>query len=214
MQILDSIVDGGLKIPDKADRDAFLGAVLCYLRTGERPNDLPPAADAAWTMCLPVIENSRKKAVSGRKGGNAAASKRDSKQGGKRHSKPSSKNDHDDAPERAAGTGEGLENHAETPDSTDTKNSDSPAVSQANEVANGQADEVAQLPGLLPSTASLSSSSSLNKSLPSRNSRSIQRIEDRDRAMLERFRRLEREGRAISGFARPAKEGDGDEDGA
>lgn len=71
MNILDSIVDGALALPDGRDSDALIGAVVRYLRTGEEPSDLPQTAAAMWTAIFPVVENSRKRSQSGRRGGSS-----------------------------------------------------------------------------------------------------------------------------------------------
>lgn len=71
MNILDSIVDGALALPDGRDSDALIGAVVRYLRTGEEPFELPQTAAAMWTAIFPVVENSRKRSQSGRRGGSS-----------------------------------------------------------------------------------------------------------------------------------------------
>lgn len=77
MQILDSLVDGAMQIPDPNERDAYIAALVVYLKTGIEPENLGPIATACWTMTFPVIENSRKKAENGKKGGEKAQAKRE-----------------------------------------------------------------------------------------------------------------------------------------
>ena len=77
MQILDSLVDGAMQIPDPNERDAYIAALVVYLKTGIEPENLGPIATACWTMTFPVIENSRKKAENGKKGGEKAQANRE-----------------------------------------------------------------------------------------------------------------------------------------
>lgn len=111
MNLLDSIVDGALALPDQAEADALIGAVVRFMRTGEEPEALPGAAAALWIAVEPVVRNSRSRSIAGRAGGSANAcegdggcgsaaavddeskpsSKTPSKRGSKTASKPSSK---------------------------------------------------------------------------------------------------------------------------
>lgn len=79
MQILDSVVDGVLKLPDERDRKDCIYSVVVYLATGETPTGIRPVADAMMTSLLPVLNNSRTRAESGRAGGSKNGSKRKAK---------------------------------------------------------------------------------------------------------------------------------------
>lgn len=79
MQILDSLVDGALTMPDK-DRDAYLVSLILYLRTGVEPENLKGRALTSWVLTFPVIKNSRSKAENGRKGGRASQARRKASQ--------------------------------------------------------------------------------------------------------------------------------------
>lgn len=73
MQLLDSLIDGALLLPDDGESRALIYAYVSFMRTGELPTDLTGAAYAMWLATFPVLENSRKKAVSGSKGGKQTA---------------------------------------------------------------------------------------------------------------------------------------------
>lgn len=77
MQLLDSLIDGALLLPDDGESRALIYAYVSFMRTGELPTDLTGAAYAMWLATFPVLENSRKKAVSGRKGGKQTAKQTD-----------------------------------------------------------------------------------------------------------------------------------------
>lgn len=69
MNLFDSHIEGAQRLPQR-DKEKFYTALIEYVHFGREP-DLSgcPAADAAFTMILPVLETSRKKAEAGRKGG-------------------------------------------------------------------------------------------------------------------------------------------------
>lgn len=77
MQLLDSLIDGALLLPDDGESRALIYAYVSFMRTGELPTDLTGAAYAMWLATFPVLENSRKKAVSGSKGGKQTAKQTD-----------------------------------------------------------------------------------------------------------------------------------------
>lgn len=85
MQLLDSVVEGMLKLPDERDRKDYIYAAVCFLATGELPGSSRPVADAMVTAILPALENSRARAEAGRAGGSKTASRREAnaKQNGK-----------------------------------------------------------------------------------------------------------------------------------
>ena len=90
MQLLDSLIDGALLLPDEGESRALIYAYVSFMRTGELPTDLTGAAYAMWLATFPVLENSRKKAVSGSKGGKQTAKQTD-KQNGKQNGKQTAK---------------------------------------------------------------------------------------------------------------------------
>lgn len=77
MQLLDSLIDGALLLPDDGESRALIYAYVSFMRTGELPTDLTGAAYAMWLATFPVLEKSRKKAVSGSKGGKQTAKQTD-----------------------------------------------------------------------------------------------------------------------------------------
>ena len=88
MTILDSLVEGALCLGNRREGNELLGMMVRYLATGEEPQPRTDSQRMAIAMVMPVLENSRAKAESGRKGG---SSKTASKQGSKTASKPGSK---------------------------------------------------------------------------------------------------------------------------
>lgn len=69
MNLFDSHVEGAQRLPQR-DKEKFYTALIEYVYFGREPDlSASPAADAAFTMILPVLETSRKKAEAGRKGG-------------------------------------------------------------------------------------------------------------------------------------------------
>ena len=90
MQLLDSLIDGALNLPDEGESRALIYAYVSFMRTGELPTDLTGAAYAMWLATFPVLENSRKKAVSGSKGGKQTP-KQNGKQNGKQTPKQNGK---------------------------------------------------------------------------------------------------------------------------
>lgn len=85
MNILDSVVEGALALPNKRDADALICAVVRFMATGEDP-DLSGVAGAMWVAIRPAVENSRAKSVNGRAGG-----KQNGKQTAKQTEKQSAK---------------------------------------------------------------------------------------------------------------------------
>ena len=90
MQLLDSLIDGALNLPDEGESRALIYAYVSFMRTGELPTDLTGAAYAMWLATFPVLEKSRKKAVSGSKGGKQTPKQTD-KQNGKQTPKQTDK---------------------------------------------------------------------------------------------------------------------------
>ena len=77
MHLLDSLIDGALNLPDEGESRELIYAYVSFMRTGELPTDLTGAAYAMWLATFPVLEKSRKKAVSGSKGGKQTAKQTD-----------------------------------------------------------------------------------------------------------------------------------------
>lgn len=115
MQILDSVVDGALKLPDERDRKDYIYAAVVYLATGGVPAGIRPVADAMITSVLPALDNSRARAEAGRAGGSRRPSKREAnaKQNGKQSYKQSGSGgvsdmcEYDEANEQAKGQANG-----------------------------------------------------------------------------------------------------------
>lgn len=83
MNILDSIVDGALALTNRRESDAFIGAAVRFMRTGEEPS-LTGNAAAMWIAVAPVLGKSRSMSANGSKGGSKQPSKTGSKQPSKR----------------------------------------------------------------------------------------------------------------------------------
>lgn len=98
MQVLDSLIDGPLRLRNRREGDELIGMIVRYLRTGEQPEPRTDAQEAVLFAVQPVMETSRKRIVAGGSGGKAASSdasktgsKPPSKSGSKTHSKTHSK---------------------------------------------------------------------------------------------------------------------------
>ena len=90
MQVLDSLIDGPLRLRNRREGDELIGMIVRYLRTGEQPEPRTDAQEAVLFAVQPVMETSRKRIVAGGSGGKAA-SKPPSKSGSKTQSKAASK---------------------------------------------------------------------------------------------------------------------------
>ena len=94
MQVLDSLIDGPLRLRNRREGDELIGMIVRYLRTGEQPEPRTDAQEAVLFAVQPVMETSRKRIVAGGSGGKAASkpeSKRASETGSKQPSKSGSK---------------------------------------------------------------------------------------------------------------------------
>lgn len=94
MQVLDSLIDGPLRLRNRREGDELIGMIVRYLRTGEQPEPRTDAQEAVLFAVQPVMETSRKRIVAGGSGGKAASkpeSKRASETGSKSGSKTQSK---------------------------------------------------------------------------------------------------------------------------
>ncbi len=97
MQVLDSLIDGPLRLRNRREGDELIGMIVRYLRTGEQPEPRTDAQEAVLFAVQPVMETSRKRIVAGGSGGKAASndasktgSKPPSKSGNKTQSKAAS----------------------------------------------------------------------------------------------------------------------------
>ena len=123
MQVLDSVVDGALAMPDRAQGDALIAAAVRFLRSGEEPEGLDGYALASWLMVRPALENSRARALAGRSG-----SPRGSASGGRG---------------REAGSGPGSETDGKTGNGTESK----PGNKATNKTANKPDSKAGNKPG-------------------------------------------------------------------
>ena len=104
MQVLDSLIDGPLRLRDRREGDELIGMIVRYLRTGEEPEPRTDAQEAVLIAIRPVMETSRSRIVAGGNGGKSssndaskAESKRPSKPLSKSGSKTASKSSSNDA---------------------------------------------------------------------------------------------------------------------
>lgn len=106
MQVLDSLIDGPLRLRNRREGDELIGMIVRYLRTGEEPEPRTDSQEAVLTAIRPVMETSRSRIVAGSNGGSKQqsndASKRASKTSSKRASKTPSNSESDDASKTAS----------------------------------------------------------------------------------------------------------------
>lgn len=110
MQVLDSLIDGPLRLRNRREGDELIGMIVRYLRTGEEPEPRTDAQEAVLIAIRPVMETSRSRIVAGGNGGSKTpsnggskrASKTVSKTTSKRASKTTSNGESDDASKRAS----------------------------------------------------------------------------------------------------------------
>ena len=94
MQVLDSLIDGPLRLRNRREGDELIGMIVRYLRTGEEPEPRTDAQEAVLIAIRPVMETSRSRIVAGGNGGKSSSSdanKAESKRPSKTGSKPASK---------------------------------------------------------------------------------------------------------------------------
>lgn len=104
MQVLDSLIDGPLRLRNRREGDELIGMIVRYLRTGEQPEPRTDAQEAVLFAVQPVMETSRKRIVAGGSGGKAA-SKTQSKAASNDASKPESKRASEEEEEEELGKG-------------------------------------------------------------------------------------------------------------
>lgn len=106
MQVLDSLIDGPLRLRNRREGDELIGMIVRYLRTGEEPEPRTDAQEAVLIAIRPVMETSRSRIVAGGNGGSKTpsngGSKRASKTPSKRASKTTSNGESNDASKRAS----------------------------------------------------------------------------------------------------------------
>lgn len=90
MQVLDSLIDGPLRLRNRREGDELIGMIVRYLRTGEEPEPRTDTQEAVLTAIRPVMETSRSRIVAGGNGGKSSSNDA-SKTESKRPSKPLSK---------------------------------------------------------------------------------------------------------------------------
>ena len=94
MQVLDSLIDGPLRLRNRREGDELIGMIVRYLRTDEEPEPRTDTQEAVLTAIRPVMETSRSRIVAGGNGGKSSsndASNAESKRPRKTGSKPQSK---------------------------------------------------------------------------------------------------------------------------
>ena len=79
MQVLDSLIDGPLKLRNRREGDELIGMIVRYLRTGEEPQPRTDTQEAVLIAIRPVMETSRTRIVAGSNGGSKSTSKTTSK---------------------------------------------------------------------------------------------------------------------------------------
>lgn len=91
MQVLDSLIDGSLRLRNRREGDELIGMIVRYLRTGEEPEPRTDAQEAVLIAIRPVMETSRSRIVAGGNGGSKTPSNGESKRASKTVSKTPSK---------------------------------------------------------------------------------------------------------------------------
>ena len=98
MQVLDSLIDGPLRLRNRREGDELIGMIVRYLRTGEEPEPRTDAQEAVLIAIRPVMETSRSRIVAGGNGGSKTPSNGESK----RTSKTPSNGESNDASKRSS----------------------------------------------------------------------------------------------------------------
>ena len=102
MQVLDSLIDGPLRLRNRREGDELIGMIVRYLRTGEEPEPRTDSQEAVLTAIRPVMETSRSRIVAGGNGGSKTPSNGESKRASKTSSKTASNGESDDASKTAS----------------------------------------------------------------------------------------------------------------
>lgn len=74
MQVLDSLIDGPLRLRNRREGDELIGMIVRYLRAGEEPEPRTDTQEAVLTAIWPVMETSRSRIVAGGNGGKSSSS--------------------------------------------------------------------------------------------------------------------------------------------
>lgn len=91
MQVLDSLIDGPLRLRNRREGDELIGMIVRYLRTGEEPEPRTDTQEAVLTAIRPVMETSRSRIVAGGNGGKSSSN--DANKSGSKTASKSSSND-------------------------------------------------------------------------------------------------------------------------
>lgn len=81
MQVLDSLIEGPLRLRNRREGDELIGMIVRYLATGDEPEPRTDAQEAVITSVMPVLAKSRARIIAGSNGGSKAPSKQASKTG-------------------------------------------------------------------------------------------------------------------------------------
>lgn len=100
MQVLDSLIDGPLRLRNRREGDELIGMIVRYLRTGEEPEPRTDSQEAVLIAIRPVMETSRSRIMAGSNGGSKQQSNDASKRPSKTTSKPESKTESKGASKR------------------------------------------------------------------------------------------------------------------
>ena len=90
MQVLDSLIEGPLRLRNRREGDELIGMIVRYLATGEDPEPRTDAQEAVVTSIMPVLTKSRARIKAGSNGGSKQPSKPSSKTASKSRSKTDS----------------------------------------------------------------------------------------------------------------------------
>ena len=91
MQVLDSLIEGPLRLRNRREGDELIGMIVRYLATGDEPEPRTDAQGAVIASVMPVLAKSRARIVAGSNGGSKTPSKQASKPPSKTTSKTISK---------------------------------------------------------------------------------------------------------------------------
>lgn len=91
MQVLDSLVEGPLRLRNRREGDELIGMIVRYLVTGEEPEPRTDTQEAVIVSVWPVMKTSRERRTAGSNGGSKGPSKPVSKSQSKPGSKDTSK---------------------------------------------------------------------------------------------------------------------------
>lgn len=79
MQVLDSLIEGPLRLRSRREGDELIGMIVRYLATGDEPEPRTNVQEAVITSVMPVLAKSRARIVAGSNGGSKTPSKQASK---------------------------------------------------------------------------------------------------------------------------------------